>query len=52
MVQRIFKLLAALFIIAMIVGCSALLATMYATRQISGVIRQAMTAVETAAAGN
>jgi hypothetical protein len=46
MVQRIFKLLAALSIFAMIVGCSALLATMYATRQISGAIRQSMTAVE------
>lgn len=44
--QRILKFVAALFVVALIVGGSSLLATMYATRQIGVVLRQGMTAVE------
>ncbi|HQX52773.1 MAG TPA: serine protease [Planctomycetaceae bacterium] len=43
---RILKFLAGLFVVALIVGCSALLATVYATRQISMALRQSMAAPE------
>ena len=45
--RRIIKFVVAMLVVALIIGCSALLATMYATRQISVVFRQAMNAVET-----
>ena len=45
--QRILKFVATIMAFALLVGCSALLATMYATRQIGVVLRQAMTDVET-----
>lgn len=47
MVHRILKIVATLFVLTLIVGTSALLATMYATRQISVVIQHAMMSGET-----
>ena len=38
--RTLFKVISGLLIVAVITGCSALLATIYATRQIAAVIRQ------------